>query len=280
MTRANRIRAAAMVVFGTWLAVSVFLQDGTAGQAAVPISRPGQEDLSFWINHNGLIQFDVEGEVGFGDMARLLLRRRSNGDYIRDLRDRFTFRVQDPAALTTPDIFRAEFSGGTLTWRAAPQDRFVVGSSRTFNLPVLLVNRDSRELVIDATYQGLSMQSAARKIVVPPSASQPVFLRAVETRPGPSEGTLTLKHAGGELTAPVHFEIRPLVPLRVRILDERGLPGAARMYLTGSDGLAYAPRGSSNRIAAMRAEYFFHAEDTFEITRSGEAVKIDAGLVM
>ena len=29
-----------------------------------------------------------------------------------------------------------------------------------------------------------------------------MFLRAVETRLGPSEGKLTLKHAGGELTAP------------------------------------------------------------------------------
>ena len=276
MTRANRIRAVAMAAFGAWLGGSVFLRDGAAGQSAVPLSRPGQEDVSFWINHNGLLQFDVEGEVGFGDMARVLLRRRSNGDYIRDLRDRFTFRVQDPAALTTPDIFRAEFSGGALTWRAAPQDRFVVGSSRTFNLPVLLMNRDSRELVIDAIYQGVSMQSAARKVVVPPSSSQPVFLRAVETRLGPSEGTLTLKHAGGELAAPVHFEIRPLVPLRVRILDERGQPGTARIYLTGSDGLAYAPRGSSNRIAAMRAEYFFHAEDNFEVEMPAGETLIEA----
>ena len=62
------------------------------------MSRPGQEDLSFWVNHNGLLQFDVEGEVGFGDMARVLLRRRANAATIRDLRDRFTFRVQDPAA--------------------------------------------------------------------------------------------------------------------------------------------------------------------------------------
>jgi hypothetical protein len=106
---------------------------------------------------------------------------RANGDYIRDLRDRFTFRIQDPAALATPDLFRAEFVGGALTWRASPQNRFIVGSSRTFNVAVLLVNRDSRELAVDAVYQGMSMESATRKIVVPPSSSQPVFLRAVET---------------------------------------------------------------------------------------------------
>ena len=276
LTRANRARAAAIAVFAALLAVAVFRQDGSAGQAAVSLSRAGQEDLSFWVNHNGLLQFDVEGEVGFGDMARVLLRRRSNGDYIRDLRDRFTFRVQDPAALATPDLFRAEFAGGTLTWRAAPQNRFVVGSSRTYNVPLLLVNRDSRELVIDAMYQGMSMESSAPKLTVPPNASLPVFLRAVETKLGSSEGKLTLKHAGGELTAPLYFEVRPLVPLRVRILDERGMPAVARIYLTGSDGLAYSPVGSSTRIVAMRAEYFFHAEDSFEIELPAGETLIEA----
>ena len=130
--------------FAALLLSAFFLRNGAAGQAAVSLSRPGQEDLSFWVNHNGLIQFDVEGEVGFGDMARVLLRRRANGDYIRDLRDRFTFRVQDSAALATPDLFRAEFAGGALVWRAAPQDRFVVGSSRTYNVALLLVNRDAK----------------------------------------------------------------------------------------------------------------------------------------
>src|SRR5215208_5235067 len=122
---ATRNRAAVGVGFAVLLTAAVLFKDRSAGQAAVSLSRTGQEDLSFWVNHNGLLQFDVEGEVGFGDMARVLLRRRSNGDYIRDLRDRFTFRVQDPAALATPDLFRAEFAGGALTWRAAPQNRFI-----------------------------------------------------------------------------------------------------------------------------------------------------------
>ncbi|MGH9632258.1 MAG: hypothetical protein ACRD7E_28475, partial [Bryobacteraceae bacterium] len=166
--------------------------------------------------------------------------------------------------------FRAEFAGGNLTWRAAPQMRFVVGSSRTFNLPVLVVNRDSRELVIDTVYQGPSMQSAAHKLVVPPSSSIPLFLRAVETELGACEGKLTLQYPGGELSTPVYFDVRPLVPLHVRIHDERGLPTAARIYLTGSDGLAYTPKGSSSRIAAMRAEYFFHADNSLEIEMPAE----------
>ncbi len=251
-------------------------RQGTAGQAAVALSRPGQEDLSFWVNHNGLLQFEVEGQVGFGDMARVLLRRRANGESIGKLRDRFTFRVQNPAELQTPDIFRAEFANGALSWRNAPQNRFVVASSRTFNIPVIVVNRDTKEVSVEALYRGDSMQSAAHNIVVPPGAAVPLFLRAVETKPGPQQGKLTLRYSGGELASDVNFDIRTLVPVRVRLIDERRRPAIARVYLTGSDGLGYAPHGSSNRISAMSAEYFFHAEDTFDIEMPAGETLIEA----
>jgi TolB protein len=246
-------------------AAFVTTRDSAAGQAAVPLSRPGQEDLSFWVNHNGLIQFEVEGEVGFGDIARILLRRRANGELIRELRDRFTFREQNPAALRSPDVFNAEFDGDKLIWRNAPQTTFVAASSRTFNIPIIVVNRSSKELAVQALYKGATMESAARNVVIASGAAQAVLLRAVETQLGPATGKLTLQHAGGELAADVAFDIRPLVPLRVRILDERGAPATARAYLTGSDGLAYAPRGASSRVTAMSAEYYFHIEDGFEI---------------
>ena len=58
-----------------------------AWQGAVAMSRPGQEDLTFWVNHNGLEQLDAIGEAGFGDMARILMRRRSNAEAFRN-RDR------------------------------------------------------------------------------------------------------------------------------------------------------------------------------------------------
>src|SRR5712675_2075051 len=71
------------------------------GQGAVPMSRAGQENITFWVNHNGLEQLDVLGEVGFGDMARILMRRRSNAPLMRELRDRFTFKTQALSAIRT-----------------------------------------------------------------------------------------------------------------------------------------------------------------------------------
>jgi hypothetical protein len=264
--RARNTRFALAAGTGLLLALAALSTNQKAtGQAAVPLARPGQEDLSFWVNHNGLLQYEVEGEVGFGDIARILLRRRSHTEPIRALRDRFTFRIQDPAALETPDLFRAELAAGKLRWRGTPPTRFVAAASRTFNLPIVLTNRDTTTLTLDASWQSASMRSAVNKLAVAPGASAPLFLRAVAPGPGPADGRIVLRHDGGELAATVHFDVRPLVPLRVRVVDELGRPAAARFYLTGSDGLAYAPHGSSDRITAMSAEHFFHAEDSFEI---------------
>src|SRR5260370_8647909 len=94
-----KIRAALILVFAALLAI--------AGQGAVPMSRPGQEDLTFWANHNGLEQLDITGEAGFGDMARILMRRRSNAPAMRELRDRFTFKMRTVSAIRTPPLFRA-----------------------------------------------------------------------------------------------------------------------------------------------------------------------------
>src|SRR6267142_6360288 len=88
----------------------------SGGQGAVSLSRPGQDDLTFWANHNGLAELDIQGEVGFGDMARILMRRRSNSDRMRAMRDRFTFRVQEMAAFNTPDLYRVELSDDALVW--------------------------------------------------------------------------------------------------------------------------------------------------------------------
>ncbi|HUQ90966.1 MAG TPA: CehA/McbA family metallohydrolase [Bryobacteraceae bacterium] len=102
--------------------------EAKALQGAVSHSKPGQEDLTFWINHNGLEQLEVDGEVGFGDMARVLMRRRSNSEAMRGLRDRFVFRqpaVATLAGFTTPS-------------------RYVIAQQRVFNLPSI---RDGKAIL-------------------------------------------------------------------------------------------------------------------------------------
>jgi hypothetical protein len=184
-----------------------------SGQAAVSFSLPGHEDLTFWASRDGLDEVDIEGEVGFGDWGRMLMRRRASAPHLRRLRDRFVFRDRNFTALETSDLLR-------------PGARYVIAQNRIFNLPAL---RDGKGY----------------------------FHRVVERE----AGIVTRSIDGVEVT----FDVRPLVKLRVRIRDERGRPAAARVYLTGSDGLAWAPKGAINRYAALPAEPFFHAENSFEI---------------
>ena len=223
-----------------------------ARQAAVSLSRPGQEDLTFWVNRNGLDQFNVEGEVGFGDMARILMRRRANAEGIRPLRDRFTFRIQDMAALDTPDVLRAELSGGKLAWRHQPAT-LVLAAGRLFNLPTILVNRDEQPARVTGSFFKLLIPNA-----------------------GPATHTVTLRAGGRELSATLALDVRPLVRLRVHLLDHDGQPAAARVYLTASDGLAYTPRGHITRMTAMSAEYYFHAQDSFELDLPAGPTLIEA----
>src|SRR3989454_744702 len=149
MTKTFRIRC---VLGGTaFAALSLASFSISGGQSAVSLSRPGQDDLTFWANHNGLVELDVQGEVGFGDMARILMRRRSNSDRMRAMRDRFTFKVHEIAALDTPDLFRAELTAGGLKWLGSPKE-IVATRSRIFNLPVVIRNSTQSSAPVTLRY--------------------------------------------------------------------------------------------------------------------------------
>lgn len=198
--------------------------EARAGQAAVSHSLPGQEDLTFWINHNGLEQIDFEGEAGFGDLARVLMRRRAFAPKLNALRDRFVFRSPEIRTLDTP-----EFLG---------QTSFIVGKGRIFNLPVVTGGK--------------------------------AYLHRVRE---PEEGTHKRTIHGREYT----FDVRPVHRLTVKILDESGKPSPARVYLTGADGLAYAPKGSVNRYAAEPAEPFFYSNgEPFAIDLPAGETRVEA----
>ena len=215
-------RAYLAVCFALLLTLALWKHPAAqAGQAAISHSRPGQEDLTFWINHNGLEQIEIDGEVGFGDMARVLMRRRSNAAGMRALRDRFVFRKPESSTL----------EGFTTT------THYVIAQNRVFNLPVI---RDGKAMLH----------------------------RVVETKAGPAERTVD----GRKYT----FDVRPLVKLKVNLRDERGRPVTARVYLTGSDGLGYAPKGTVSRFASEPAEQFFHATGSFEIELPSGETAIEA----
>ncbi len=260
---------------GLLILAAIRIPRAPAWQAAVPLSKPGQEDLTFWANHNGLEQLDADGEVGFGDMARILLRRRSNAGIIRALRDRFTFTTHAMPTLQTPDVFRAEITDSGIVWRNRPEG-FVIGADKTFNLPLIVENKTRAAVNFQAAYTGSTSHSEFPSVEMAANSAGGYFLRVVESQPGKQPGRLLLKSDGRELDAAVTCDVRALGSLHVALLDGDGKPTSARVYLTGSDGLAYAPRGSISRITAMSAEYFFHAENSFDIDLPAGRTVIEA----
>lgn len=210
--------AGAMLAFAGWRLLG--------GQAAVSWSlpKPGHEDLTFWVNHDGLEQLDFEGEVGFGDLARVLMRRRANSAKMMSLRNRFVFKSREFSTLDTPDLLR---DGA----------RYVIPAGRAFAIPAVVNGKGHLYKVSE-----------------------------------PSPGTFKRAVGGHEVT----LDVRPLVKLRVEIRDERGRPTAARIYLTGSDGLGYAPKGTVNRFASEPAEQFFHAREDFEIELPAGETTVEA----
>jgi hypothetical protein len=271
--RSQRTFAAAAAI--TLLCLAAIRIPTSGGQGAVPMSRPGQEDLTFWVNHNGLDNLEVLGEVGFGDMARLLMRRRANSDSFRKLRDRFTFRVKEIAAIDTPDVFRADLAPSGFLWRKHPK-QYVIAAGRTFNLPLIVTNSSGTPAKIEAVFTGTQAESRFAASDLAAGATAGYFLRVVESQPGSANGKLVLRAGDRESQATIAFDVRPLVPLRVQLMDEQSRPAAARIYLTGADGLAYAPRGSVSRITAMSAEYFFHAQGGFELDVPAGTTTIEA----
>ncbi len=263
-------RALPIVFFLALLGLAAWrIQPVKAGQAAIPPKRPGHENILFWVNHNGLSQLDVLGEVEFGDMARILARRRANEAKIRSLRDTFTFPVQKVELLDTADTFRVDWDGNDWVWRHKPS-AFVLGANLTFNLPLIVHNRSASPVEVDARYQATTSDSSFAPVSIAANQASGFFLRVVETNPGAVKGTLTVKAGARETSAEVRFDVRPLARLQVTLAEP------ARVYITGSDGLAYAPAGHSDRMTAMGAEHYFYAQGSFELDVPAGQTTIEA----
>ena len=260
-----RVRTLLSAGFLALLLLAIVRAPRLPAQAAVAVLfKPGQEELTFWVSHNGLEQLDVLGEVGFGDMARILMRRRSNATILRELRDRFTFKVHDMRAIQTPDVFRVRVNSSGLTWSNAPKN-FVLAAGHNFNLPLIVENASGTPVKVAAEFHATTMSSQFKDIPIEANNSGGYFLRVIETEPGAKQGRLVVHCAGQTIETDVAFDVRPLATLRVKLLDEDGKPAISRVYLTGSDGLAYAPTGSINRYTAMSEEPYFDADHAFAV---------------
>lgn len=158
-----------------------------AFQGAVAHSLPGHEDLTFWVNHNGLSSIDVEGEVGFGDMARILMRRRANAPHFRTMRDRFVFKSREFAGIQTPDL--------TAT-------RFVIAQNRIFNVPVIAGGKGFFHKVFETRPGTVTRTVGDRNLTFDVRPLHKLKVRILDERSQPSHARVYLTAADGLAYAP------------------------------------------------------------------------------
>ena len=109
--------------------------------------------------------------------------------------------------------------------------------------------------------------------------------RWVKIAPGPSSAKsvkLSVEAGGTRRDLELAARAWPRATARVRVLDERGVPTPARIYLTGPDGRAYAPAGVVHRVVSgdyrqpYAGEYYFYTGGTFDAVVPAGEVEIEA----
>lgn len=101
--------------------------------------------------------------------------------------------------------------------------------------------------------------------IIPAQSCRGFFVDVIPHRSGSFHGILHVSAGNRTLNVPYAIESRHASRLQVKILDEDGTPAAARVYLTGSDGRAYAPSGALHRITYIPGDYYFHADGQFQV---------------
>lgn len=265
-----------LLILATGLLALAWMQIGREPEFPnYALSLPGQSELTFWASHKGLTEIDFEGQVGYGEMARLLARRRSNAPALRPLRDRFFFLNGDLRQLRAGGLLRAVLEEQGIRFTARP-GALVLTAGRTTNLPLIVESAAPVGAAVKLTVSGGVEASGFTAASIAPKGAAGYLVRLRSSRIGAATAIVTLAAGGYERSITLPVDVRPKATLRVEMEDETGQPAPARIFLTAADGLAYTPAGAVHRIAAMPAESFFYADGSFTLELPAGPTKVEA----
>jgi hypothetical protein len=221
-----------------------------------PASLP---EYTFDASRTGVQPVDAPGPFTYPDFIRLLVRRAGpfRLEVTRDLRDRPMPQLE-LWDIALPEVLKIEVGGGQVAVVSQPA-KLRLGVDALYNLPVLIRNIGTQPMDVKLIGR-LGDDSPADRFTARPGVSYFSFnWRPRVTGAHPAEVTVIAPAETGErrlLSFPV--EVVGWGTLRLRV----GQP--ARVYVTGSDGLAYTPaRSVLARITWSSGDYFYY-------TRGGE----------
>ena len=161
---------------------------------------------------------------------------------------------------------------GTLSILQAPTGGIVAMEGYGYILPLLVSNRSS-------SMQTLSLTTPWRSFeFLVPAQSIRGFCLNLPRFFGIGEHQASVLVSAGKVTEVADFkvDVRPTGTLVVHLQDDTDEPAAARFYLSGADRLSHMPGGGLQRIARETGEYFFYAEDRFQIVLPAGEATIEA----
>ena len=257
--------AALLACIALWTVTDHLDQVGAQSTETAASEVPNLQ-LQF-VNRNQPCKWDFNGLVSSFDFLSLLLRRQ---EAWRDLAGVsrsliFTKEYQDRhlELMQASDLVKIVLEPGRINVLHAPKI-LVMMANQNYHLPLLVKNnyRDAQTLRVRTPFKNY-------QLMVPAASLRGYALNLNTDTVGGVQGSIELGLANSSRKIPVEFDVRRSWWLRVRITDPSpahdGMVPAARIYLTGADGLAHSPAGAIPRITRPHGTYYFHAKDTFAL---------------
>jgi hypothetical protein len=213
-------------------------------------------------------EWRLEGLIASSDFGRLLLRHQRA--HIERL-DQVMWAARDYRPewfddWNSPQVVKVEIGEGAIRVLQAPKE--LVMTSRQRYLFPLLVKSNLSEPTL------LTVESPWKiyRLAIPEKSVRGFCLNIRPGKVGKTAGPLLFTANGQEAHWDLTADIRAKGRLSVKLIDSDGQPLAARVYLSGSDQLAYMPQGATQRIMPRTGEYYFYARGSFEVALpEGEA---------
>jgi len=163
--------------------------------------------------------------------------------------------------LDAAHILRARLTpAGWQTWQ--PRERVILTQDQlTDQLLVIVSNqtRNRRTFTISSQDSNGGVQVLPESIELNAGATTGLFLRMLGKQSGNLSSSIRVVSEGQATEVAVPCQVRNSGRLMARILDPQGKATAARVFLSGSDGVRRSPEGSIDRVMWMSGEHFFYA---------------------
>jgi hypothetical protein len=255
------------------------------------LPSPGDE-YTYETSRRGFEPITYSGPLTELDVVRILLRRQ--GDFHLPLTVSFRRwrRAEMPELwdLDLPGVLKVRLNSAGLEIVSKP-DHLRLGESEVYNLPVMMRNEldEEKDIKIIATIgdngpTGRWIAAAKRvtyaSLNLLPRSLEPdeARIRVFAGKDLPSEGSPPESRVS--ITARFPVEVVRWGQLRVKT-RENGSPVGARVYVTGSDGLAYGPDGRDgeptlSRITWTHGDYFYYSRGEHTIRMPEGEASIEA----